>query len=120
MATRVFRILTFLAAIAGSGIGFSIASPEAMASSLPNLTAAVATPGLITKADYWHHRHHYCKFHDCTGLNVDGVPPVAVVPLSPPVVAVVPVRPVSCGEYHYWDGERCVDARYNRPYVGPR
>jgi hypothetical protein len=115
MATRVLRILTFLAAIAG--IGFGIAPHGAMASSLPNLTSSVATPSLITKADYW---HHYCKFHDCTGLNVYGVPPVAVVPLSPPVVAVVPVRPVSCGEFHYWDGERCVDARYNRPYLGPR
>jgi len=27
---------------------------------------------------------------------------------------------VSCGEYNYWDGERCVDARYNKPYLGPR
>jgi hypothetical protein len=113
MATRVLCVLTFLAAIAGSGIGFGMASPEAMASSLPKPTASVATPGLITKADYW---HHYCKYHDCTG----GVPPIAVVPISPPVVAVVPVRPVSCGEFHYWDGERCVDARYNRPYLGPR
>jgi len=27
---------------------------------------------------------------------------------------------VSCGEYRYWDGERCVDARYHNPYLGPR
>jgi len=29
-------------------------------------------------------------------------------------------RPRSCGEYHYWDGRRCVDARYYPPYVGPK
>jgi hypothetical protein len=29
-------------------------------------------------------------------------------------------RPASCGEYRYWNGEYCADARYQRPYVGPR
>lgn len=32
----------------------------------------------------------------------------------------VPVRPRSCGKYRYWDGEYCADARFQRPYVGPR
>jgi hypothetical protein len=35
-------------------------------------------------------------------------------------VVVVPVRPLSCGEYHYWNGSACVDARYNDPYLGPK
>ncbi|ODA68797.1 hypothetical protein A7A08_00631 [Methyloligella halotolerans] len=35
-------------------------------------------------------------------------PAVAV----PPGAAVVPVRPTTCGEYHYWNGIACVDARY--------
>ena len=39
---------------------------------------------------------------------------------APPVVVVPPPRPASCGEYHYWNGQYCVDARYNRPYLGPR
>jgi hypothetical protein len=43
-----------------------------------------------------------------------------MVPGGPPVIAVVPVRPVSCGEYRYWNGTACVDARYNTPYIGPR
>jgi hypothetical protein len=29
-------------------------------------------------------------------------------------------RPASCGQYRYWNGDRCVDARYNNPYLGPR
>jgi hypothetical protein len=30
-------------------------------------------------------------------------------------VGVVPVRPANCGVYRYWDGERCVDARFAPP-----
>jgi hypothetical protein len=66
------------------------------------------------------------------------VPPAAVVVTPPPVVVpapvvpgavplvegvpvvVVPLRPASCGEFHYWNGVACVDARYNNPYIGPR
>jgi hypothetical protein len=29
-------------------------------------------------------------------------------------------RPSSCGEFRYWDGESCVDARDNPPSVVPR
>jgi len=31
-----------------------------------------------------------------------------------------PSRPTSCGEYHYWDGQCCVDARRYRPDLGRR
>ncbi len=53
------------------------------------------------------------------------VVPAPVVPEGAPVVegvpvVVVPLRPASCGEYHYWNGVACVDARYNNPYIGPR
>lgn len=48
-----------------------------------------------------------------------GASPV-VVPLNPPVIAIVPVRPMSCGEFRYWNGSACVDARHNNPYTGPR
>jgi hypothetical protein len=30
-------------------------------------------------------------------------------------VVVVPVRPANCGVYRYWNGERCVDARFAPP-----
>lgn len=53
------------------------------------------------------------------------VPPAVVeeplvdgVPLAP--IVVLPPRPASCGQYRYWNGEACVDARYNTPYLGPR
>jgi len=53
------------------------------------------------------------------------VPPVVVetpiidgVPVAP--IVVLPPRPASCGEFRYWNGVACVDARYNNPYIGPR
>jgi hypothetical protein len=30
---------------------------------------------------------------------------------------VVPIRPASCGEFRYWNGERCVDARLVPPNI---
>jgi hypothetical protein len=39
---------------------------------------------------------------------------------SYPFPGLIVVRPASCGKYRYWNGERCVDARYQPPYVGPR
>jgi hypothetical protein len=31
-----------------------------------------------------------------------------------------PARPTSCGQYRYWNGEYCADARHERPYLGPK
>ncbi len=39
---------------------------------------------------------------------------------APPVYGWVIIRPSSCGKYRYWNGVRCVDARYRPPYVGPK
>jgi len=113
------QVFTVVAVLIGAGIVFCISSHDAEAGPLPALSASILTPTLIEKAGYW---NRYCKFNDCTGdanVDVDVTPPAGVTE-NPPIVAIVPVRPVSCGEYRYWDGERCVDARYNNPYVGPR
>jgi hypothetical protein len=77
-------------------------------------------PAVAEPAGYW---RRYCRLHDCTGPDVVVVQPdtpAAVVTDNPPVVAIVPLRPLSCGEFHYWNGSACVDARYNNPYLGPR
>lgn len=39
---------------------------------------------------------------------------------APRVYGYTTVAPASCGEYRYWNGERCVDARYAPPDLGPR
>lgn len=41
-------------------------------------------------------------------------------PGPPLFVEAPPPRPASCGRYRYWNGEYCADARYERPYVGPK
>ena len=46
------------------------------------------------------------------------LPPPGGIEMSPGLVEVPPPRPRSCGQYRYWNGEYCADARYERPYVG--
>jgi hypothetical protein len=38
----------------------------------------------------------------------------------PAVVVLPPPRPLSCGQYRYWNGDACVDARYTDPYLGAK
>jgi hypothetical protein len=95
----------------------------------PQVAAGTPAPTVFQTARYW---KRYCRYNDCTGTPnvvvvptpalavVPAVPAPVVVPQSRPVIAFVPVRPVSCGEFHYWNGSACVDARYNTPYIGPR
>jgi len=32
-------------------------------------------------------------------------------------VVVIPLRPTNCGEFRYWNGERCLDARILPPDI---
>lgn len=88
----------------GCGIPSIAACQSAVAAPLPQVAGGALGASVIETVGYW---KRYCRAH-------------VVVPQSPPVIAVVPVRPVSCGEFHYWSGSACVDARYNNPYIGPR
>jgi hypothetical protein len=63
---------------------------------------------------YWR-RHGYAP-----DAMLAPAPGSAVVVESADGPVLVPLRPASCGQYHYWDGTRCVDARYHDPYLGPR
>ncbi len=109
-----------LGAVFGLGVpGASIASPA------PGAAGLVTSHGSFERVG-WRRNYGYSPY---------AAPPVVVVPqvpVAPPVVVqqqpvivqqpvvVLPPRPASCGEYHYWNGQYCVDARYNRPYLGPR
>lgn len=50
------------------------------------------------KGEHW--RHSYRKYGDDWRRYYR--------PPAPPT----PVRPLSCGEFRFWDGERCVDVRF--------
>jgi len=106
--------IAMMAFIAGIII-VSGAPSHAAPGPVPAATAWDAAGGMIRHVDYWG------RFYRRNGYVPIPVP--VPVPDAPPVVDVVPPpppRPLSCGEYHYWDGEACVDARYNNPYLGPK
>ncbi|MGA7456109.1 MAG: hypothetical protein WBW51_02120 [Methyloceanibacter sp.] len=115
--------LTPLAVLIGAGLCLGVTSHDAGAAPFLAVSSAVVTPAMIETVGY---SRRYCRRYGCPpnvvlpDVDVDVDVDVTVPGETPPVIAIVPARPVSCGQYRYWDGERCVDARYNNPYLGPR
>jgi hypothetical protein len=106
--------------IAGS---FALAglAPSANAGPLPAISAPDAANLVETVG--WRERYYRRYGVWPTGPRGTVVPPAAsavVVDDDGDVVIVAPLRPASCGQYHYWNGVACVDARYNDPYLGPK
>lgn len=95
----------------GSGIASPLSSLTAMSSALTPANTAVETVG-------W--RRRYLRRHGAWPMEPIVNDDVIVETDAGDVVVVVPVRPASCGEYRYWDGVACVDARYNDPDLGPK
>ncbi len=116
-------VLTSAAALIFGGFVLTANPTSAPAAPLPSIASLDAASTSVQQID-WRRRYY----------RQNGVwPPVTVpravveqyddaviVEADEPVVRIIPARPVSCGEFHYWDGEHCVDARYNNPYLGPR
>jgi hypothetical protein len=107
------------------GLGLAAVPNHADAGPVPSIAIKTAAP-LVQTIDYW---RRYCRRYGCPPPAIPGadLPLPAQVPLADdapvavvPVVPLPPPRPLSCGEFRYWDGERCLDARYNKPYLGPR
>lgn len=114
--------LIFASACLACGLVLGTGSGSANAASLPGISSLNAATVLVETVGW---RRRYWRRY--------GVWPTGPWPPAPPPrvagdvvletddgVVVVPVRPLSCGEYHYWNGEACVDARYNDPYLGPK
>lgn len=83
--------------------------------------AAYAPPPAYVPAPYYAESYYYLPpvaAYDPRPRLWYSHPPAAFYVAQPPEW--VPVRPRSCGRYRYWDGDSCADARYQRPYVGPR
>jgi hypothetical protein len=59
-------------------------------------------------------------YRGSNGYREGAAPVAAYAPPPQAPVVLVPLRPRSCGKYRYWNGEYCADARYERPYVGPK
>lgn len=112
-----------IAAFVAGAIGLGVAPDKATAGPVPAVAAWSTASPTIEKIGY--RRRYYRRNGYGPDVEVEVVVPPVVVEeapgvLSEPMVMIVPVRPVSCGQYRYWDGDRCVDARYHNPYIGPR
>jgi hypothetical protein len=113
------QVLTFVAVLIGVGIGLGVSSHCAEAGPLPAVASPVVVSALDVEAGWRRNWRRYGPDVVIPDVDVEVTAP-AVITENPPIIAIVPVRPVSCGEFRYWDGERCVDARYHNPYLGPR
>ena len=116
------RVLTLMVAAAGGALGLCLSSHDAEALPSLALSAPVAMPSAIANAQYYTRRPWFRRQAPIVVPKeaIETDPNLAEGGLEPPVVRIVPVRPTSCGEFRYWDGDSCVDARYNNPYLGPR
>jgi len=117
----MFRVLFLATVVAGVALG--AASHRTDASPLPALANPVAAERLLAETG-WRRRLRRQQYAPIVtvpdGADVETEVEVDVEPGGPDVIVVRPPRPASCGEYHYWNGVACVDARYNDPYLGPR
>ena len=111
-------VLMLMAALIGGGIGLS--SRDAAAGPLPAVAPSDLAATMIEKAGW---RRNWRR----PGYGPEIVLPDAEVAVGvdadvdvPAIIVLPPRRPLSCGEYRYWDGDACVDARYHNPYIGPK
>jgi len=124
MGTWVLRVPTLVLVVAAGGMGLAGAAHDAEAS--PPLTAftSVAAPTPMAEAGWrrqWRRQGEPVVVVPDAGVAVDTDVEIDVDEGAPAAVIVLPPpRPRSCGQYRYWNGDRCVDARYNDPYLGPR
>jgi hypothetical protein len=96
------------------------ASSHAAPGPVPGASTGAVAGGMVQKIDYW---GRYYRQHGYAPSEVVVVPapvPDGTAPVVEAAPILVPVRPLSCGQFRYWNGTQCVDARYNNPYVGPR
>lgn len=113
-------VLTSAAALVAGGLVLGLGTQGAEAGPLPAMTSLSADATAVENVGW---RRHYWRRYGVwpTGpreaIETGGD---AIVAAPGETVIVTPVRPLSCGEYHYWNGVACVDARYNDPYLGPK
>lgn len=112
-------VLTLAAALIAGGLVLNTGSGSASAGPLPSI-AALATDSSAVETVGWRRRYYRRNGVWPQEMMAPIVGEDVIVDVDDDVVVIVPVRPLSCGEYHYWNGVACIDARYNDPYLGPK
>lgn len=114
------KVRMFVAVLVGAGIGLGVSSYDAEAGPLPAVSSPAVVSALVVEAGWRRNWRRYGPDVVIPDANVVVDEEVTVPGETPPLIAIVPVRPASCGQYRYWDGTACVDARHHDPYIGPR
>jgi hypothetical protein len=120
------RIVVVASMLVAAELAPSVTLPAA-ATPWPIVASPTVSSSAVDKIGW----RRYCRRYGCgpdivaPDVQVDadvaaGDADVSVEADVPAVVVLPPPRPLSCGEYRYWNGTACVDARYNNPYIGPR
>ncbi len=104
------RVYALAVASAAAGLLIGTA-PSPQAAPLAGLAAPETAIGIVEKTGMY--RRYYRRA--VPSEQFDGT---VVGEAGPP--AVVVVRPANCGQYKYWNGTTCADARYTDPYLGPK
>jgi hypothetical protein len=110
------HLLAVTAASFAFCLGTSLVPGTAGAGPVPVLAVPGNVSAMTEKAGW----RRYCRLYGCPPPGYVPPPAADALAVTPDGdVVAVPLRPASCGEFHYWNGEACVDARYSRPYLGP-
>jgi len=109
--------LTIGVLVAG-GLGLAMAAGGAKAAPLPSLISSQAAPNAVQTVDW--RRRYWRRYGVWPTAPAPIIEDDVVIETDDDEVIIVPLRPASCGQFHYWNGTACVDARYNNPYLGPK
>jgi hypothetical protein len=121
---QMFAVLA-VSMLCGGGL---LAAPSAAAAGPGLIALPTATVSMVEPVDFARRFYRRNGYYPGAAPVIVGAPPVVVT--APPVVVegapvivevpLAPLRPLSCGEFRFWNGEACIDARYNKVNVGPR
>ncbi len=95
----------------------ALSAVPASAAPAPGVTAGVDSGQLVEKAGYW---RRYWRRNGYPPDAAPGLAPDSEIVVGEDGPILVPLRPASCGQYRYWNGEFCADARSRPPYIFPR
>jgi len=112
-------LLTPATALVAGGLALGLGAGAATAAPLPGvkpLSIDATTVQTVGWRERYYRRNGVWPTAPRRAVGDDDV----VVAADGDAVIIAPLRPRSCGQYHYWNGAACVDARYNDPYLGPK
>jgi hypothetical protein len=127
MEHRMRQCLCLAAILIGAAIGVGASPQDADAGPPAAISIPAVSSSMVDKAGW----RRYCRRYGCgpdvvapdAQVDIDVAVPDADIGAdteAPAVIVLPPPRPLSCGQFRYWNGTACVDARYNDPYLGPR